>query len=130
MKLKEIKHKWDILKIKWMLFRWEKYHFKCRKKYCNKGFHKLVSHKTGLKEPKKRWKYVEFLKCRHCNYMFFTTLKQKQKYLRIHGKDKDSFSAFLKTLSSAKTEQSNSKGRVTGEGVSSSCHKKRRDGCK
>lgn len=103
-----------IEQIKWKLYLWklglfcnklEMHHKAMRRKYCRKGFHKLSTSYYGSKKSGKKWVHIHFLKCIHCNYMFFTTKKQKELYLKEHGTDKDSFSAFLKSLSSLKAKR-------------------------
>jgi len=117
-------------RIGWKLYMWklELYlsklkteHYLARKKYCRKGFHKLIKQSYGIKKSGKNWVYIHYLKCLHCNYLFFTTKAQKEKYLELVGKDKDSFSAFLNSLSSLKTKHSNKIGGPKGKDVSSRC---------
>jgi len=54
---------------------------KMRKKYCHKGYHKLKTHRSSFKFGNERIINFEFLVCQHCEYKFFTTAKQKEKYI-------------------------------------------------
>jgi len=101
----------------------EREHFKARKKYCRKGFHKLISQKYSSKKGNEKWNHCHYLKCVHCNYMFFATLKQKELYLKLNGKDKDSFSAFFNVASSLKAKHPNRVGATKKGDVSSSSQK-------
>lgn len=110
-----------MFKLEIYLMRLNAEHKLARRKYCRKGFHKLIKQSYGIKKPGKNWVYIHYLKCLHCNYLFFTTKAQKEKYLELVGKDKDSFSAFLNSLSSLKTKHSNKIGGPKGKDVSSRC---------
>lgn len=124
-------------KIGWKLYIWNLNRFLrklerknkiARRKYCNKGYHQLRKRKWSWKRHKKRWVHVEFLQCVHCNWMFFTTKKQKDLYLKMEGKDKDTFSAFLKALSGTKAKRHIGSGRTKRGDVSSSCQKGDKNG--
>jgi len=74
-----------------------------RRQYCRKGYHKLRSGREGHQGPKdKRMKWVRFLKCQHCNYLFFASESHKKRWLKFQGTTKEGFSAWLKSLSSGK----------------------------
>jgi len=104
-----------IQRIGWKFYMWkleffcrhlERKHKAARRKYCRKGYHKLTKCSYSVKEHKKRTIKIDYLKCLHCNYHFFTSVKQKEMYMKLEGKAKDSFSAFLKSISSAKQKHS------------------------
>jgi len=96
---------------------------RARKKYCRKGYHKLISNFVSWKEGNKRKVTIHFLKCLHCNYYFFVTLKQKETYLKHEGTAKDSFSSFLRSLSGAKSKRLIARVGKSGEDVSASVNK-------
>ena len=79
---------------------------RARKKYCRYGYHKLTSNRVGYGGTGQRMKHIRFLKCAHCNYLFFAKRSDKERYLkfqkRYDSRLKDSFSAMLKHSSSAK----------------------------
>ena len=95
-----------------------------RKKYCHKGFHKLYHGSIGQGNSK-RMTWVHYLKCRHCNYIFFASENDKKRYLRMTGRER---SAFRSLLSGYKDEAFNKTGRSVwkeassraSEGISSS----------
>jgi hypothetical protein len=66
---------------------------KARRKYCRKGYHKIISQSITWKEGHKRSVTIRYLKCLHCNYYFFATVSQKELFLKKEGKAKDAFSA-------------------------------------
>jgi len=116
-----VRAKWDLLKLEATLKIMEKDHFKARKEHCRIGCHKIITQKVGWKHGNKPWVYVRFLKCIHCNYLFFARTIDRDNYMKYQGKDKDSFSAFLKVLSNLKTEHHNKVGGTKREDVSSRC---------
>ena len=101
--------------IKWKLFLWKirlplaKYNFidkYARRKYCRYGYHKLGSSYVGYGGTGQRMKHIRFLKCTHCNYMFFAKKADKERFLKYEkkrfGMTREAFSAMLKHSSSAK----------------------------
>ena len=81
-----------------------------RRKYCHNGYHRLTSGYVGYSgyDKSKRMVYIRFLKCMHCNYMFFAKKSDKNKYMKFednrYGTTKDSVSALLKHSSSTQSE--------------------------
>ena len=116
-------------RIGWAFYMWklnrdmkimEKEHYRCRKKDCRRGCHKVISQTVGHKSGNKPWVHVRYIKCIHCNYLFFARKVDKENYLKYQGKDKESFSAFLKSVSNLKAKHSNKVGGDKREDVSSS----------
>ena len=56
-----------------------------RKRYCDKGFHKLTRGKISV-HYKKQSSAVEYLACVFCEYKFFSTVEDKRIYLKIKKK--------------------------------------------
>ena len=83
------------LKIK--INRHEKEHKKYRSIYCRKGFHKLYNAYIAQGQSGKRMRKVWYLKCRYCDYVFFSSPNDKKKYLDMTAKER---SAWLKLASS------------------------------
>ncbi len=50
--------------------------------HCNNGFHKLNRQTWKMTMDKRSWG-VEFLECPYCNHRFFTTVKDKQTFLKL-----------------------------------------------
>lgn len=98
-----------MIKIRWLLFKREVFDKMMRKKYCHKGFHKLISGYLGISGPetKYRWQKVHYLKCLYCNYLFFASKSHKQRYLDMTTKER---SAFRGLLSNTMLKQSKSVG--------------------
>jgi len=105
--------------LKWNFFMWkmrllnvilDRQNKKARKKYCRYGYHKLTSNSVGYGGAGQRMKHIRFLKCRHCNYLFFAKKTDKDRYLkykeRYDTRLKSSFSAMLEHSSSAKPKYS------------------------
>ena len=98
---------------------------KLRKKYCHKGYHKLhmnrVSHSGG---NIKRTVNITYLACEHCNYRFFATMKDKERYMEhfhtFKNLAKEDFSALLKSFSSAPLKKSKGVGQDKGRDSSAS----------
>ena len=61
-----------------------------RNRYCSQGFHKLNHNKVKLVHGKRQFS-VEFLECPYCGYKFFSTAKDKQKYLRLTSRKRKVF---------------------------------------
>lgn len=62
-----------------------------RRKYCRKGYHKLHTSSLELWAPPSRSVYIRYLKCAHCNYLFFASRKDKEKYLAIKNRESEGF---------------------------------------
>jgi len=66
------------------------------KNLCSRGWHSMRIHKysvtewkettTNTKGVRKHTTSVEYLKCRFCEFKFFATLKDKEKYENLHPK--------------------------------------------
>jgi len=110
-----------LLKLESTLKIMEREHNKCRKNDCRRGCHKVISQTCSHKEGDKPWIHIRYIKCIHCNYLFFAKKSDKEKFLKYQGKDKEGFSAFLKAVSSLKAKHSNKVGVAKGEDVSSRC---------
>ena len=110
-----------ILKLEATLRVMEKEHNKCRKEDCRRGCHKIISQTVSWKKGKERTVTIRYIKCIHCNYLFFAKKSDKDKFLKYQGKDKESFSAFLKALSGLKTKRYRKAGSEERKDVSSRC---------
>lgn len=82
-----------------------------RRKYCNKGYHKIKNYHTYSKIGNQKAVSFHFIKCVHCNYMFFPTKNLKEKYLKHEKETKERFSAVFNSLSGNKTGLSFSAGK-------------------
>ena len=98
------------------LFGIELFHKHMRRKYCHKGFHKTYTSYVGYGGSGQRMKYIRFLKCKHCNYIFFASANDKKRYLKMQ--DRERF-AFRGLLSCSKDEALLRKGCDPWEEVSS-----------
>ena len=61
-----------------------------RKLYCNKGYHKLTHGSISEQSWKKGKKHTvrsDYLRCKHCRYVFFTNPAEKKKYSKLNGYD-------------------------------------------
>ena len=107
-------------------------HALMRAKYCRKGYHKLTSSYIGQGSRDKkgimRTIYIRFLKCAHCNYMFFANKKSKDKYVKMKQEEKarlqTAFSALVKYSSSAKSKHHKGVGKCKAGDVSARDKKK------
>lgn len=96
---------WNIIKeLKWKLFMWkirlwgyssEQKDKHYRKKFCRHGFHKIRSGSIGWGGSDMRMRYVRYLNCVHCNYLFFAKKSDKEYYQKKNKQDKEIFSALL-----------------------------------
>ncbi len=73
-----LRWEWFMLTLGWKGFSFEQ----ARKKYCNKGFHKMIRGKLSVHYGKKSC-IVEYLNCAFCNWKFFATVEDKRIYLKI-----------------------------------------------
>lgn len=76
----------------------EKKKLKIRKKYCAFGWHKLRIYQWSIKESGKRIKKVTFLKCYFCEYVFFASKKDKDKYLQMKNPKRNPLTKSSNTL--------------------------------
>ena len=81
-----------------------------RLKYCHHGFHKIYHSYHGSQKDKGRMKYVHYLKCRHCKYIFFAKKADKDKYLELTARERSAFTDWfsdvqLKQLSARVSDQ-------------------------
>lgn len=106
-----------MLKLKWWIFKQDVFNKMMRKKYCHKGFHKLFKSSIGHGGTNQRMKYIHFLKCRYCNYIFFAKIADKKRYEKMTAKET---SAFKEMLSRLKPKQLNKGGCISEEDVSAS----------
>lgn len=84
---------------------WERDRRHARRKYCRKGFHKLIVCRYGQKRHNdKRMRYVSYLKCRYCDWVFFANLSQKKRYNKMNPTTREDFLALLKKPSSPKSK--------------------------
>ena len=74
----------------------ERRHKHYRRKFCRHGFHKIRSRSIGWGGSNMRMRYVRYLDCVHCNYLFFAKKSDKEYYLNKHKKDREMFSALLR----------------------------------
>jgi len=72
---------WD-LKFRWLIWNVDRDTKKRFNTHCKKGYHKFQKHIHGLSDGKREIK-VEFLACEVCDYKFFSTIKDKRKYLLL-----------------------------------------------
>lgn len=87
--------RWFLLKLRFQGWWYELNKKWCRRIYCHKGYHKLTKGMESLQKPKGRKTQVEYIQCRHCNWKFFATIKDKKKYEKINRLTKDNISALV-----------------------------------
>lgn len=100
--IKEIKWKWMLFKLRFDMIPYEILQKYMRKNYCRYGIHKLYSSYEGRGGSNQRMKYVRFLKCRFCDYLFFAKKSDKKRYEEWHKKEKEMFSALMSATLSQK----------------------------
>lgn len=96
-----------------------------RRKYCHKGYHKLIK-STHTYWTKNQNKTFEFIACLHCRYRFYASMKQKKEHLKWKQKfnkirlnsAKETISALLKGSSGTKSKYINSSGKPKSRDVS------------
>jgi len=59
-----------------------------RKRLCRKGYHKLRVGSVSWGHFNKRMTTVRYLKCMHCEYIFFTSKREKAKYMNKRKAEK------------------------------------------
>jgi len=96
-RLNGVEEMFFMLRLKYLLFKHELVDKCMRRKYCHKGFHKLTAGylATSGTETKFKWKRVYYLKCLYCNYLFFASKSNKQKYLDMTAKERSAFRGLL-----------------------------------
>lgn len=103
---KALDSKWRMLKLDWLISSYERQDARARKKYCRTGHHKVKPAYESIKRGKERTISVRYLKCVHCNYIFFSKMSDKKNYDKIQNQTKEGFSAFFKTASCPKPKDS------------------------
>ena len=78
---------WLLWKIKVKLLGIELAHKWARNRYCHKGFHRIYHSYLG-QGSNGRMKYVHYIRCRHCNYIFFASINDKKRYLKMQDKER------------------------------------------
>jgi len=118
-------------RIKWKLWFWnlmgkqreaERIKKHVRKKYCHFGFHKLRHQSYGIGGTGQRMKYVHYLACDFCNYIFFASKNDKKRYenfTKTHNiLTKEAISAMINQSSSGvKPKVSDHKGQIINPSV-------------
>jgi len=59
-----------------------------RKHLCRKGYHKLRASFVSWGCTSSRMTTVRYLRCDHCEYIFFTSKREKTKYMNMKKRDK------------------------------------------
>lgn len=72
-----------MLRVRW----WEYQNRVDRRYHCDKGYHNLIRNALTVTSSKKTRK-VEYLKCNRCDFLFFSTRKDKQLYLDLTGNNR------------------------------------------
>jgi hypothetical protein len=83
--LSELKWKLFMAEIAVKLRWWEAKEESIRKNHCTKGFHKLVRVVSSVSSLSCDGKTssAEYLKCLYCDFIFFSTIKDKRTYLAL-----------------------------------------------
>lgn len=66
----------------WIETRHEAKNKRMRKKYCHKGFHKIKTGYLHVSNNKNKT-HVAYIFCPYCNYRFFVTEDEKEKYVEM-----------------------------------------------
>ena len=103
--MKEIKWKCFMVKLRLGLMKEEVIHKYMRKNYCRYGVHHIRNSSISYGGTGQRMKHIRFLKCLHCNYMFFAKKTDKERYLKYGQKTKENNSALFEHLSSGKLKR-------------------------
>jgi len=110
----EIGFKITMLKCRFSLLKSDLYHKAMRKKFCRHGYHKLTTcaegHGKQDKKRRMRMSWFRYLKCAHCNFIFFASKADKKRYQKMKAEDesrlKTAVSAMMERFSSAKSKHS------------------------
>jgi len=103
--IKEIKWKWTILKARLYLMKVEAFHKYMRKNYCRYGIHNIRGGYVAYGGTGQRMKHIRFLRCKHCNYLFFAKKSDKKRYDDYEQRTKGNASALFENLSSDKLKR-------------------------
>ena len=103
--IKEINWKLFMFKIKLRILKIDVINKYMRKNYCKFGIHHLTNGYVSYSGTGQRMKHIRFLKCEHCNYLFFAKKSDKERYLKHEQQTKDNTSALFKNLSSGKLKR-------------------------
>lgn len=68
-----------------------------RKHLCRTGYHKLRVGSVRWGNPKKMTS-VRFLRCEHCEYIFFTSEREKTKYTKKKKEENAKTNAFFESI--------------------------------
>lgn len=101
-----------------------------RKLHCRYGRHKVRNHTYSWDgSDYKRKLTIRAIKCDYCNYMFFASKKDREKYQEQEKKSTERFSAFCKALSGGNRKIHTAGGAEQGElsDCSLSCDQKFED---
>lgn len=72
------------LKLKWIVF-WIEIRTEIRKfLYCNKGYHRVISHSWSSTNSRKEELKVKYIVCPVCNTMFFVSEKDRKNWRRLN----------------------------------------------
>lgn len=103
---------WSFFMFKIKLFLWwsELGRAVARFFHCNRRCHKITTAMVGWEDPQKKIKEeVNYIKCINCNYLFFTSKKDKETYQRIKeremGSMKRAFDSILKKPEKAEVKR-------------------------
>ena len=105
--IKEIKWRLFMFKIRLGLLKLETINKYMRKNYCKFGIHNITNGYVGYGGTGQRMKHIRYLKCKHCNYLFFAKKTDKERYLKHEQQTKGNASALFENLSSGKSKHLN-----------------------
>ncbi len=81
--ISHLKYRWLVFKLDMWIGQIKNENFKAYSTHCRKGYHKLSNSYFKAYYKNSVWN-VEFLECTVCRkYKFFSTVKDKRKYLRM-----------------------------------------------
>jgi len=78
-----LKDKLWMLKIRFLLWSINTKTNYYKRKYCARGLHKLTSSILEVSGSNMKTKKVQYLRCKYCRWRFFTTMYQRNKYLKM-----------------------------------------------
>jgi hypothetical protein len=78
-------------KVDWLLFKINAESFINKKLHCNRGYHRLTSHKIDVHNSKGTKLSTAYLECHICNRLFFPSERLKRNYLRIKDQEVSNF---------------------------------------